>query len=125
MDLHEIFARDVADDILVRQGMFITGLIILILGIIMIIYGYIKRNGNEIQKAHTCFGFAVSVLGILIVILGKVSENYIIAALLGFFFTIITACILYQKIQKVREIQKRINEKIIGKIKDKTNKRIS
>lgn len=125
MDLHEIFARNLADDMLVRQGMFICGLIILLIGIIMIIYGYIKRNGNEIQKAHTCFGFAVSVLGVLIAILGKVSENHITAVLLGFFFTMVTACILYQKVQKVREIQRKINEKIIEKIKDKTNKKAS
>lgn len=125
MDLHEIFARDVADDMLVRQGMFITGLIILILGIIMIIYGYIKRNGTEIQKAHVCFDYTIMMLGGIIIILGKVSEDYIIAALLGFFFTMIAICTLYQKVKFVKNLQENINKKIKEKIEEIRNNKAS
>ncbi len=110
---------------LVRQGMFITGLIILILGIVMIIYGYIKRNGTEIQKAHVCFGYTIMMLGGIIIILGKVSEDYIIAALLGFFFTMIAICTLYQKIKFVKNLQKNINEKIKEKIEEIRNNKAS
>ncbi len=125
MDLHEIFGRNLADDIVVRQGMFIVGLIILILGIIMIIYGYIKRNGTEIQKAHVCFGYTIIMLGGIIIILGKVSEDYVVAALLDFFFTMIAICTLYQKVKFVKNLQENINKRIKEKINDIKNSKAS
>ncbi len=108
MNLHEIFSRNLADDLTVRNGMLITGIIILIIGIAAAIYGLKHIDGNEIQKSHACFGYALILLGIILSVLSRIPDNVIYMALIGFFFFIVISTILINKIILIKEKERKL-----------------
>ena len=82
-------------------GMIITGCIFIIVAGLMIAYGYIHKDGNQIQQAHLYFGFAVLALGIAIVTVpfmdlpGDITSTAIIVG-------IIVLLVLYDIITNIR-----------------------
>ena len=111
MNLHEIFSRNLADDLTVRNGMLITGIVILLIGIVAVIYGLKHIDGNEIQKSHTCFGYALILLGIILSVLSKIPDNAIYLASIGFFFFIIISTVLINKIMLIKEKERKLKNK--------------
>ena len=108
MNLHEIFSRNLADDLTVRNGMLITGIVILLIGIVAVVYGLKHIEGNEIQKSHACFGYALILLGIILSVLSRIPDNVIYMAIIGFFFFIVISTALINKIILIKEKERKL-----------------